>query len=357
MRRILFAIYLGVHCLGSIQMAHALSFNLTYDPSMAPEAISGFNMAANLWSAVLADNITINLFVGYQDISNPNIIAQTATGDPQYWAAQADSSYTTYYNALMSHRTSADDFLAVANLPSGPNYSRLINNTIDNPNGPYSATPYLDSMDWVGVTRANAKALGLTLADPNGLDGSIVFNTYWSNSFDFAHGPTIDPLKMDFVGAAAHEIGHVLGFTSGVDDIDNNAYGISGTNFSVNAIDLFRYSALSLSNGVIDYTADTREKYFSLDGGSNAIAYFSTGVNSGDGQQASHWLNVSPFPRIGIMGPTAMYGEKLDVTDIDQLAMDAIGYSLIPEPGTSLFIVLGVALFMGRRTWLRQRGV
>lgn len=357
MRRIKFMFLLGLAGLGSWQTAQALSFNLTYDPSMDVQAIQGFNTAAGLWSSVLGDPVTINLFVGYQDISNHSIIAQTATGDPQYWADYTNSAYSVVFNALLAHRVSADDYQALANLPTGTNYSRLINNNVDNPNGAYSPIPYVDSMDWVGVTRANAKVLGLTLSNPAGLDGSIVFNSYWSNSFDFAHGATIDPAKMDFVGAAAHEIGHVLGFVSGVDDVDNQLYGYPASNFSINMIDLFRYSTLSLTNGVMDYTADTRPKYFSLDAGSNAIAYFSTGVNYGDGQQASHWLDVNPASRLGIMGPTANYGEKLDILELDQRALDVIGYSLIPEPGTGLFLILGLTLFMGQRIWLRQRGV
>ena len=52
---------------------------------------------------------------------------------------------------------------------------------------------------------------------------------------------------------------------------------------------MFRYSAASFALGAIDWTADTRNKYFSLDGGVTAGPLFSTGRNFGDGQQASHW--------------------------------------------------------------------
>jgi hypothetical protein len=39
-------------------------------------------------------------------------------------------------------------------------------------------------------------------------------------------------------------------------------------------------------NGVIDWTASTTDKYFSIDGGTTKLASFATGVNYGDGQQS-----------------------------------------------------------------------
>ena len=65
-----------------------------------------------------------------------------------------------------------------------------------------------------------------------------------------------------------------------------------------------------------------------------SIAPFSTGINHGDGYQASHW---APFSGVGIMQPTASQGQLLSITPTDIRAFDAIGWdrwrpSLQPLP-------------------------
>ena len=104
-------------------------------------------------------------------------------------------------------------------------------------------------------------------------------------------------------------------FVYGVDILDINSPPYNGP-FSanqftfVNSLDLLRYSALSKASGVIDFTADTRAKYFSIDGGTTAGPGFSTGRNFGDGQQNSHWKDSLG---LGIMDPTAGIGELLAI--------------------------------------------
>lgn len=313
-----------------------LSFIFDPDPGTSQAAIDAFTEAGQLWSDRLADNITIRLQIGFSQL-NFGILGETTLA---FYAIEAPT-YTDLKAALATHATSTDDLSAVAHLQPGPTYSRLINHTSDNPNGPGSAQTYVDSMDWVGLTLANAKALGF--ASPNtGVDGRIVFNSLYS--FDFTHA-SIDAGSFDFVGAAAHEIGHVLGFTSGVDDIDNGNGQDAGSNFSSNMIDLFRFSAESVAagTGFQDYAADTRNKYFSVDGGATAIAQFSTGVNNGDGSQASHWKDDQG---IGIMDPSAAPGEQLNISNTDVRAMDVIGYTIVPEPSAAMFLGIA-ALWLG----------
>ncbi|MBC8096909.1 MAG: PEP-CTERM sorting domain-containing protein [Akkermansiaceae bacterium] len=307
-------------------------FNLIPESGTPQFAIDGFNAAAGMWSSVLANNITINIQIGYASLA-PNVIGETSSTFVEY-------SYSQTVSALGSQRTSVADHSAYANLQPGSSYTRLINHTSNNPNGANSATPYLDTMDRVGMTTANAKALGL-LAPGSSLDATIRFSSNFS--FDFNHAGPINPGQMDFVGVAAHEIGHALGFVSGVDDIDYFDGLYSGDVFSSNMLDLFRYSPLSLSMGVgvTDYTADNRGKYFSVDGGTTEVAAFATGVSFGDGTQASHWKDNLG---IGLLDPTAAFGERLNLTDNDLLAMDAMGYNLVPEPGTTAILGLGFLL-------------
>src|SRR5207247_454253 len=114
--------------------------------------IDAFSLATARWSAVLGDDITVNINFGYQSLPAGSL-GQTAN-------SYVHQDYSSVFGALNASATSADDFSAYSHLQSGPTYSRLINHTSDNPNGPNSATPYVNSLTPVFLTRANAKALG-----------------------------------------------------------------------------------------------------------------------------------------------------------------------------------------------------
>ena len=232
----------------------------------------------------------------------------------------------------------------------------LINRTANNPAGVVSTTPYFDTglgglgqagpenNSTVRITSANAKALGLYPANSDGLDGVITFGS--SMPYDFVPSDGINAAQLDFVGVAAHEIGHMLGFVSGVDVLAGNgaAPGLNDNQLPlVTPLDLFRFSSRSIGVGggigINDWTADSAAKYFSVDGGSHAIAEFSTGSV----YEESHWKNDLG---IGIMDPTAGLGELLTISNNDLRAFDAIGYSLtVPEPSTG--VLLGLAGLAG----------
>lgn len=110
----------------------------------------------------------------------------------------------------------------------------------------------------------------------------------------------------------------------------------------LNSLDLFRFSAQSKAAGVIDWTADSRDKYFSIDGGATAGPLFSTGETFGDRLSASHWKDNRG---IGIMDPTADFGEMLSIVGNDITAFDVICWkvSAVSEPGTWVMFGLGFA--------------
>ena len=216
----------------------------------------------------------------------------------------------------------------------------------------------------VALTTANAKALGFTsdvnnkVIDETTNDATITFSSDFDFDFDFSDG--IGAGLIDFVGVAVHEIGHALGFVSGVDTYDQ-FLGQDLDGFVVaNTLDLFRYTAVSASLGIKDFRPFF-DSYFSLDGGETAIAPFSTGAFNGDGQQASHWKDNLD---IGALDPTAADGELVDVTPFDLLAFDVIGWDLsqeallatsniqvqaVPEPETMALFGLALLLIAQQR--------
>ena len=325
-----------------------LTFNFTSTGNAQADA--GFAAAGARWSNLFSDNITVNINAGYSALG-PGILGSANSTDAFYY-------YSDVRNYLLGDKTSANDNTATSYLQPSPALRLEINRTSNNPNGANSATPYLDingneNNKIINLTTANAKALGLMAGNNAAVDASISFSS--SFSWDFNPGDGITAGTFDFVGVATHELGHALGFISGVDVLDSNGSGYPDSAFTyVTPLDLYRYSTLSVANNALDWTADSRTKYFSLDGGTTSLATFSTGVNYGDGRQASHWQDNLG---IGVMDPTAGSGELLAITANDIMAFDVIGYDLssVPEPAT-FGVVAGLALLgIGTGSRMRRR--
>jgi hypothetical protein len=347
--------------LGAAAPAHAqTAFSLSFIAGTTLQQQAAFTQAAGIWSSILADSVTVNLTVGTAAL-NPGVLASASS-------TMVRHTYASTRTALANDATSANDAIAVANLQPGPNLNLLINGTSNNPNGAGSLTPYLDnggintSQAW--MSNANAKALGLaTNNNPSGqasgcitalCDGYIAFSTGFAWDYDPSDGITAG--TYDFVGIAIHEIGHALGFISGVDVLDFNTLGaFTDDQFNfVAPLDFYRCTAASAAQNALDWTvgSGTDPKLFSLDGCDTSLASFATGQANGDGRQASHWKDDLG---IGLMDPTSSAGELKILTQMDITAFDVIGWNLnntvaTPAPASALVFVFGLAgLAIARR--------
>ncbi|MDT7934345.1 MAG: NF038122 family metalloprotease [Sphingomonadaceae bacterium] len=365
------------------RLGSGLQFNLLFlgtgfSSGDGPLARAAFQRAASVWSSYLRDPVTITLELQFNPLA-PNVLGSTGSTTNQ-------ASYSTIRQALAADATSRFDRTAVANLETG-NAISFVSNEPPSAGPINAATKFFDNNNTtdnlnIQVNTANVKALGgiptYTAANVNRSDGSITFSSNFSWDYDPDDG--IDTGKFDFVGVAVHEIGHALGFRSGVDLADSNALpyvsgaGRRGLNNLawVTTHDLFRFNNTFDGTWLRDMSIGGRSEAtspcYTLDRGQTCIAKLSTGANStsatladanrADGRQASHWKDDSATGTyLGVMDPTASgpngtYPRQV-VTYNDLIAFDAMGYDLfyaVPAPaGVALFGLGALALGVRRR--------
>jgi hypothetical protein len=328
--------------------------------ALADSVVSGFHAAIDLWQGLLHDRATVNITFDYSLLDPSAIGAADPVLDGYDYA-------TSVWPALVADSTSRDDSIAVGSLPSplATGIDFITNDTTLTPSPRTRDANGSTNNTLMPIARANAKALGLLPADDPGADGQIMFSSRAAWDFDRSDG--IDHDRVDFVGLAAHEIGHLLGFYSGTDVVDSvGGDGIAPEGpFAAQNIDLdpqgvfsmldvFRYTNDSLSRpdqptgGLRDFSfgqpAVGDRPFFSIDGGRTRLATFSTGRFNGDGFQASHWQNELA---LGVFIPIVHQGKELRITHLDLVALDAIGWDMasVPEPDMIMLAITAAWAF------------
>ncbi len=310
-------------------------FNFNFKPNVTLEQRIGFEMAAAIWKKVLKDDITVTLEIhGVAQLENERAIGGAVP-------ITVNQHYGVFKQYQAQDATSEDDRQASQNLQEGNTTDFLVNGKVVARNSEML------------LTSAQARALGMEEAIAVGnstsgnndwerdtvekgtLDGRILINNSFDWGYNYTREDTAPTGKLDFLSMALHEIGHSLGFVSGMDgtiDVEEQLSGsIQVKDFTV--LDLFRHTEASKQIESIDGNLSSltvgEAAYLSVDNGATNIGDFATGTDrskGGDGSQASHWKRAKEA--MGIMDPTLAYDEFVGLSERDIRAMDILGWDV-----------------------------
>ncbi|MGZ3369233.1 MAG: NF038122 family metalloprotease [Caulobacteraceae bacterium] len=250
-----------------------MQINLEFDSfaAAAPQTFrDAIQTAANLIDAVFVDPITVNLSIGYGELTLAG--SQTSLTNGEAEAGPADGVFLSYASTRSALQQSLDASVqsGVAALP---------------------ITSKLQQQSNVVIWSAEAKALGLIAANALALDGAAGF--------------AADIPTNLLVGVALHELTHAMG---------RAAYG--GAQPSV--LDLFRFSSPGVRLFGAAQTAPA--SYFSLDGGVTDLADYGQSSDPSDMLNSSGRTPNDPF--------NEYYSSATlqSLTPIDILQMEALGF-------------------------------
>ena len=274
-----------------------------------PDVLSIFRRAAAQWEAVIADPVRVVIDADFMPLDGGTLGSTRAVA--------ADADYDLVVEALRADSAVEPDDGVVGLLPT------LAEARVRFPRR-------VESSPTVFVNKATLKALGFEVDGELGeSDASITINS--RVDFDLDPSDGIGRGQLDLETVVAHEIGHVLGFNSVVDDFDAGFRGPSGPSI----LDLYRFRNDTPDDpeSARDFTLAAR----SLEAGGDAILddldqerRLSTGELGGDGRQASHWKdNDLTGVLIGIMDPTLGTADRIPVGPSDVRALDLIGFDSV----------------------------
>ncbi len=274
-----------------------------------PEAKAAFLKAADIWMSRIGTPVTVIIDVDFGATNFGTAFDENVIGSTRSQGLGADDLYADLADALQTHRPATPAFPAIQ-LPSD------LGSTQEG----YGPSALLRAIGFIDAVADPVKESDW--GDPP----RIGFNS--AIRFDFNPDDGVSPGRYDFVSTAAHEIGHVLGFSSyaGFTEYESTA------SLSFSVWDLFRFRP-----GVTAQTFPSANRILSSGGeqvffeGATSLA-LSTGRpdgTGGDGFQPSHWkADELSGTYIGIMDPSIASGEKDEITPNDLLALEVMGWTI-----------------------------
>jgi IPT/TIG domain len=273
-----------------------------------PPAKAAFIRAADIWESMISENITIYVDVDFgptrfgTPFPDRHILGSTQ-------GVLYELPYTQVRNQLVSIFHSDSETLAL----------------------PTSTLPTdLGGVSTMVVPDAVLRELDLRPRTASATDeaSAIGFNSAFGFDFDPSDG--LGPLETEFLDVAIHELGHVLGFTSGV--------GVTELHHleqpALSALDIHRFRP-----GVLSFQSEARvlssggEQVYFTDGYEAPLSTGRPDGTGGDLHQPSHWKDDELLHTyVGIMDPTLRRGTHLPITGWDLVALNRMGYGIsLPE--------------------------
>jgi hypothetical protein len=362
--------------------AQALTFNFIAAEGTSTEIINAFNLASEHWSSAIKDDIILNIAIGQEKIADGSLGYATPT--------TGTVKATDFLTQLQQDATSDYDATALVSLPINDSgfVTRSIDGTLDasvrdiwltsanakalgllagNSSDIDSEIVINSDLAWdydgdsqiaadrydlvTTITHELGHALGIVsavdLLDYDNFDdvnlspqrGAIrdVGRPFRLTPQRGAIRDVGRPFRLTPQRGAIRDVGRPFRLqTEGDNALDTTASIVSDTSLDlVSNFDLFRYSATSAGTGAIDMTLSKEEKYFSIDGGVNALVALAKG-ESIDGAQASHTLATD-----NIMNPYLDLGIVKTISELDRTILDVMGWDFVGTSDTNYNIAGG----------------
>ena len=258
--------------------------------SSTKSAPAGFftavNAAVEYWERALINPITVTIDFGYNEVGGQTI-GRSALAESK--SQGITLTYAQVKAGLSSAATSANDAMAVANLPASD---------------PSSGAGYF-------VALAQAEVLG-QFSTANTTVGAAGLSSAFPFTFDPNNRSV--PGEYDAIGAMEHEISEVLGRIAGSGVVQGGVAQFS-------PLDLFRYASAG------QLATRPEGAFFSIDGAHMLLPFNNPGINGQNGD-AGDWASSV----IGDSFGDGSQGVAGLVSPTDLELMDVLGYKLAPDP-------------------------
>lgn len=271
-------------------------FNL--DGTVPPLAVAAFNTAEAYIESIWGDPISFTVNVSFANLGS-GVIGATSSN-------YVERTYPQARDGLINGKDLDDtiqDFLPTGStIPVKYNFAGSATNE-----------------DRVFVTIANNRA---AIGPVAGLAASMTFNNQFNFDFDPSNG--ISPGTTDFQSVVIHEVGHSMGFTSGVDFRTND----------IELLDFFRFQRTTGNPAsTTDFQTFARLAHFNMpdDDHNSDIVSAEYRMSDGSPNQASHFREGVD----AIMDPTLASGQTFFPNfyrTADRNMFDAIGWDFPAVP-------------------------